>query len=295
MRQLEAFCRVVETGSFSRAAKALGLSQPTASEHVKSLEAELETRLFDRLGRRVQPTRAGLLLHGYARKILATRDEARLAVEEYLGIVRGHLSLGASTIPGGYLLPCYLGRFKKDYPDTTIHLEILDSQRVIDGVLNGDFQVGVVGARRPDGHLESRFFAADELVLAVSPRHPLARRRSVRAAELAGVEMIVREEGSGTRSVAEARLRELGFEARPEQVAAVLGDAQAVRSAIKADVGVAIVSRVAVEEDFASGALRAVEIQGFDCQREFYSVVHKARSLTPLAARFLRFLHEEGP
>ncbi len=295
IRQLEVFCQVVESGSFSRAAKALGLSQPTASEHIKTLEEELGARLFDRLGRRVQPTRAGGLLHAYARRILNERDKAKAAIEEYLGIVRGHLALGASTIPGGYLLPRLLGEFKKLYPETTVSIDILDSRRVSEAVLEGEYPLGVTGARVPNNQLLYRLFARDELVLAVPPEHPLAGRRSIRARELEGVKMIVREEGSGTRSVAEERLRELGFAVKRSQVAAVLGDAQAVRSALKAAVGVAIVSRLAVEEDLASGALRAVGIEGFACAREFYSVVHKARSLTPLGRSFLEFLHAEAP
>ena len=101
IRQLEILSRVAETESFSRAAKAMGLSQPTASEHIKTLEKELGTRLFDRLGRRVEPTKAGQLLLEYARKILQARDDARLAIEDYLGIISGQLLIGASTIPGG--------------------------------------------------------------------------------------------------------------------------------------------------------------------------------------------------
>jgi DNA-binding transcriptional LysR family regulator len=295
IRQLEVFCQVIKSGSFSRAAKALGLSQPTASEHIKILEDELGTRLFDRLGRRVQPTRAGLLLQTHAQRILQEREKAKAAVEEFLGIVRGQLSLGASTIPGGFLLPRLLGGFKTRYPDTTVNIRVLDSGRVAGGVLEGEFQIGFTGARHPGGQLIYRPFARDELLLAVPPDHPLAAKRRIRAEELGGVKLIVREEGSGTRSVAEGRLRELGFEMKPDQVAAVLGNPQAVRTALKAGVGVAIVSRFAVEEDLAGGGLREVEIQGFECAREFFSVVHKARALSPLARSFLEFAHAAAP
>jgi len=295
IRQLEVFCQVMKSGSFSRAAKALGLSQPTASEHIKTLEKELGARLFDRLGRRVQPTRAGALLQAHAQRILQERERAKAAIEDFLGIVKGHLSLGASTIPGGFLLPGLLGGFKKRYPETTVSIRILDSGRVAGGVIEGEFQIGFTGARHPNAQLVYRLFARDELLLAVPPDHPLAGKRRIRAGDLAGEKLIVREEGSGTRSVAEERLRELGFEMRPGQVAAVLGNPQAVRTALKAGVGVAIVSRFAVAEDLAGGALREVEIQGFECIREFYSVVHKARSLSPLARGFLDYAHAAAP
>ena len=295
IRQLEVFCQVVKSGSFSRAAKALGLSQPTASEHIKILEEELGTRLFDRLGRRVQPTRAGLLLQGHAQRILQERDKAKTAIEEFLGIVRGHLTLGASTIPGGFLLPGMLGSFAERYPETTVNIQVLGSGRVVSGVLEGEFQIGFTGAQVPNSQLIYRFYARDELLLAVPPAHPLAGRKRIRAEELEGVRLIVREEGSGTRSVAEARLRDLGFEMRAGQVAAVLGNPQAVRTALRSGVGVAVVSRFAVREDLASGTLREVEIQGFECSREFFSVVHKARSLSPLARGFLDFAHASPP
>lgn len=293
IRQLEILCRVVETENFSRAAKSIGLSQPTASEHIKTLEKELGTRLFDRMGRRVEPTKAGLILFEYAQKILQSRDDARAAMEDYLGAISGHLEIGASTIPGGYMLPWLLGQFKLVYPETSVTIDILDSRKVIEGVLSGSIQVGVSGAEIKNDQLIYQFFATDELVLAVPPGHPLARRKRIKASALEGVKIIVRQDGSGTRLVAEARLRELGFQIRPDQIAAVLGNSQAVRCALKGGAGVSIISRRAIEEDFQSGALCAVEIQGFACTRDFYSVVHKSRTLSPLGKRFLEFMHSE--
>ncbi len=294
IRHLEVFCQIVEKKSFSRAARALGLAQPTASGHIRALEEELGVRLFDRLGREVQPTRAGLLLLDYAKRILHTREEACRAIEDYLGIVQGHLDIGASTIPGGYLLPGLLGGFRRLHPDTSVSVQILDSRKVIDGVIEGDFPLGVTGARIQNDQLEFRFFASDDLVLAVPPDHPLAGRGRIRADELNGVEMIVREEGSGTRSVAEERLRDLGFDLDSRVVAAELGDAQGVRSAIRAGLGVSIVSRLSVEEDLGRGTLRAVEIEGFSCTREFYTVIHKARNMSPLCRTFLEFIQKDA-
>jgi len=103
LRQLEVFAQVVDTRSFSRAAEALRLTQSTVSEHVRLLEDEVGTRLFDRLGRETVPTRAGELLYGYARRILALRTEARQALDQFLGQVSGVLTVGASTIPGEYV------------------------------------------------------------------------------------------------------------------------------------------------------------------------------------------------
>ena len=292
IRHLDIFCRIIETGSFSRTAKALGLAQPTVSGHIKTLEDELGVRLFDRLGRVVEPTKAGLVLMDYAKRMIQTRDEAKLAIEEYLGIIRGQLIVGASTIPGGYLLPICVAKFNRDHTDVAISIEILDSRKVIEGVIEGDFQMGVAGALISHKHLKYKKFTADELILVTAPEGALARRKKVRAGELKKVPMIVREEGSGTRLAAEERLREIGFNPASANVSAVLGDAQAIRSALKAGVGVSIVSRFSVEEDMERGTLREVAIEGFSCIREFYSVVNKSRSMTPLCRSFLQFIHE---
>ena len=293
IRQMEILCKVIETESFSRAAKQLGLSQPTASEHIKTLEEELGTRLFDRLGRRVQPTKAGEILHQYAKKMLDAREGARAAIEDYLGIISGQLEIGASTIPGGYLLPRLLGEFKMMHPETSVTINIYDSRKVIEGVQEGIVQIGITGAKLSGNQLVYKLFAEDELVLAVPPGHPFAGRKKIHARDLKGVKMIMREEGSGTRLVAEIRLHELGFDVEAGQVAAVLGNSQAVRNALKSGAGVSIISELAVQEDFESGGLRRVEIEGFTCTREFYSVIHKARTLTPLARAFLEFIHSK--
>ena len=151
-----------------------------------------------------------------------------------------------------------------------------------------------MGAKISNNQLVYQLFATDELVLATPPDHPLVHPKIIQVKALQGVRMIVREDVSGIRLVSEARLRELGFEIEPRQVAAVLGNSQAVRCALQGGVGVSIISRRAVEEDFESGALCPVEIEGFACTRDFYSVIHKARNLSPLGRIFLEFFHGAG-
>jgi len=290
---MEILCKVIESESFSSAAKAMKLSQPTISERIKMLESELGTPLLERLGRTVQPTRAGKILHKFAKKMLDARKDGKAAIEAYLGVISGQLDIGASTIPGGYLLPHLLGKFKLLHSETSIIINIQDTRKVIDGVLGGSIELGFTGAKISEGQLIYRFFAEDELVLAVPIGHTLAKKKKIEARELKGVKMIVREEGSGTRLVAEERLHDIGFDMNADQVAAVLGNSQGIRTALKAGVGVSITSRLSVEEDFSAGVLCPVEIEGFSCTREFYSIVHKARTLTPLGEAFLDFIHQE--
>ena len=149
LRQLEIFAKVAELGSFSRAAEALSLTQPTVSEHIRALEHELGLRLLDRLGRGAAVTPAGRLLLSHAHRLLALSREARQAMDGFLGKMSGELLVGASTIPGEYILPPLIGEFKAKFPDISITLLIGDSQAAVDWVGDGRAELGVVGARLP--------------------------------------------------------------------------------------------------------------------------------------------------
>ena len=144
LRRLEIFLKVAELGSFSRAAEALFLTQPTVSEHVRALEDELGVQLLDRLGRGTTPTRAGTLLLGYARRLLALSREARQAIEQFQGRVGGELMVGGSTIPGEYVLPALIGAFRGKYPDVSVSLRIGDSRQVQEWVEEGRDRKSVV-------------------------------------------------------------------------------------------------------------------------------------------------------
>src|SRR5207302_9677736 len=130
LRRLEIFLKVAELGSFSRAAGSLFLTQPTVSEHVRALEDELGVQLLDRLGRGATPTRAGQLLLGYARRLLALSREAKQALDQFQGRMSGELVIGGSTIPGQYVLAALIGRFKAKYPEISVSLLIGDSRQV---------------------------------------------------------------------------------------------------------------------------------------------------------------------
>ena len=180
LRQLEVFSGVYELRSFSRTASALRLTQSTVSEHVRLLEEELGTRLFDRLSRETVPTRAGELLYGYAKQMLALRAEARQALGEFLGQVTGNLLVGGSTIPGEYVLPAVIGRFRERHPRVSITLQISDTRGIVHAVLEGQVDVGVVGADPSGRGLEVKPLMPDELVLVVPAGHPWQGRCAAR-------------------------------------------------------------------------------------------------------------------
>jgi DNA-binding transcriptional LysR family regulator len=292
LRRLEVFCRVYELKSFSRAAEASLLSQPTVSEHIRYLEDLLEVRLFDRLGREVAPTRAGELLYGYAKRILMLTQEARRSLELYRGKVSGSIAVGGSTIPGQYILPVLIGSFKRRYEGIRIRLVIADTREVADMVLDGSLEIGVVGARIKNSKLVFDELFDDELVLAVPTDHPWAARSAIRLEELSEAPFIMREPGSGTRMATMSSLEDAGVDPESLQVMAEMGSTDAVRQAIKSGVGVSILSRRAIADDIRFGLLRPVPVANLTLTRHFYLVTHRARSLSPLAQAFVDFLKE---
>src|ERR687884_175221 len=184
-RQLAAFCAVVERRSFSQAAARLGVTQPAVSLQIRALEERLGQRLLDRSGRRVEPTEAGMLLYRNAQKLLALEEqlveEVSAAAE---GALTGRLEIGASTGPGGSVLPPLLCEFQAANPGTTIGLSVFDTQTVIDLVARRELELGVVGAARRHRTVVFEPFFRDEVVLACPPGHRFAGRTApTRAAE----------------------------------------------------------------------------------------------------------------
>ncbi|HEV8674250.1 MAG TPA: selenium metabolism-associated LysR family transcriptional regulator [Methylomirabilota bacterium] len=289
-RQLEAFAKVAETRSFSRAAEALRLTQSTVSEHVRLLEDEVGTRLLDRLGRETVPTRAGELLYGYAQRLLALRTDAQQALQQFLGQVSGTLTVGASTIPGEYVLPPLIGTFREKYPQVSIALRIADTRGIGEAVLEGRVELGVVGARPEHRSLHAVELMPDELVAVVPPGHPWFGRRQATLDELKPESLIVREPGSGSRQALENALHEAGTTLADLRVIAEMGSTSAIKQAVKAGVGISIISKRAVEEECRHGLLWCVKVKDLHFTRHFYIVTHAGRSRSPLCQAFLDFL-----
>ena len=292
IRALEVFCRIVELKSFSRAAEAVYLTQPTVSGHIKVLEEFVGVKLLDRLGREVLPTKAGELLYGYAKQILALRNQAIQALEEYKGSLKGHLVIGGSNIPGEYVLPTLLATFKARYPEISITLKIADSREIVRGVLEGTVELGAVGAKFDDGQLIYLKLLEDELVLALPPGHAWASKPVVALEELVEQPMILREVGSGSRKVFEDALHAARLDSSALAVVAELGSTEAVRQAVKSGAGVSVISLRAIQDDLDRGILRTVPLEGIRLTRDFYLVYHKNRSRSPLCEAFANYLFE---
>lgn len=295
LRQLEVLCKIVELKSFSRAAEAIYLTQPTVSGHIKTLEEEVGTRLLDRLDKEVVPTRAGLILYRYARKILELRHEARQALDHFLGSLQGELLIGGSTIPGEYIMPGLIVQFRQRSPQVTVALRIGDTRRIIRSVGDGELELALVGARPQESRVELRPFMRDTVVLVTAPGHPWAERGELQVEELKGQTFVWRERGSGTRDAIERALAEAGIPTNQLGAAAEMGSTEAVRQAVRAGLAPAFISRRAVADDVAAGRLTEVKVPGLSLEREFYIATQRGRTRSPVAQAFLDFLDEQAP
>jgi len=292
IRQLRLFCRIVERHSFSLAADELNITQPAASQQVRSLERELRTTLLDRSRRTVVPTDSGQVLYRYAREILALHERACTEIGDLGDLVAGKVVIGASTGPGEHVLPAMLTRFKDLYPGVEVALHVDDTQEVVERVLTREFELGAVGAltRRPD--LVAEPLARDEVVLVCSPGHAWASRDSVSLEELGREPQVVQQQGAGIRAVVEDHLRRTGLPPERLNVVMEMGLMESAKQAAIAGGGVTFMSRWAIGPELEHGTLAAVRVDGLEIRRDFYTVRSKTRVLSRAAEALLVYFRE---
>jgi LysR family transcriptional regulator, low CO2-responsive transcriptional regulator len=294
-KQLAAFCAVVERKSFSQAAERLGVTQPAVSLQIRSLEQRLGRQLLDRSGRRVEPTEAGLRLYASAQRLLQAEEQLLEELESGdEGVVSGNLELGASTGPGGTVVPVILCEFQERQPDVHVRLSVSDTQTVIAQVAERELELGIVGAGRRHRGVTFEPFFRDEVVLAVPAAHPFAGK-AMTLEQLRDEPLIVMQEGAGVRQVLEDELRTTGVRLRDLDVRLELGLQESVRSAVLAGHGVTFISRLAIEPDLATGVLAIARVRGLDPVREILLARATGRSETRAARAFVEFARERVP
>jgi len=296
LNHLFLFRAVAEAGSFSRAAETVHVSQPAISMQVAELEAQLELTLFHRLPRGVKLTAAGQLLFGYAQRLGELADEAQRAMAEVRGVRRGRLSIGASTTIGVYLLPDLLGEYRRRHPDIDLRFDIANTEeienRLVDGILDAGLTEGLPPNR---DELESVIFLRDELVPIGRPDHPrlAAGGKPFTLQQLCAEPIILRERGSGTREVIEgalARRRQ-----KLQRIAMVLGSTEAIKRAVAAGLGVAIVSHLTIQAELALGRLAILPVRGFQVSRPLLRLCCRNREQDPATLAFLALLNQRYP
>jgi len=291
LRQLEIFCKVVELESFSKAADAVYLAQASVSERIATLEKMVGTKLLDRLGRQIVPTKAGEILYKHAILLLEMKRTACLEMETFLGLKQGEIHIGGSTIPGEYILPETIGRFHENNPLVSVILNIADSSEIETRVLKGDLELGIIGFKSSDKNLLSYELWQDELVLAVPSHHRWAKRKVVSIQEISDEPFILREIGSGTLKIMEeyvkgSTMKDLGT----LHVVARFGSSTAVKKGILSGLGISILSSRAIDTEVKAGLIKSLRLKGLQMFRKFYLIRDRRRIASPLCQALFDFL-----
>ena len=279
LRHLETFVKIAELNSFTKTAEELYITQPTVSKQIIDLEEYFGVRLIDRTKRQVTLTRAGEILCKYGKEFMALRKETIDAMEAFKGLKKGMIIVGASTIPGIYILPRVLNIFREHYSGIRIKLIVSDSKDIMDKMEQGQIDIGFVGARDNSKKLEFKKLFDDTIVIIAPPDYP----SSMSLDNLKKYPFIMREKGSGTRNFFHSALQKLGINPMTDlRVVAELTDTEAIKEAVKSGMGISYVSKMAVNGDIMQGNMKVMRVQGMgDLRRSFYLVSRKGKSLLP--------------
>ena len=276
-RHLKIFVAVYKHRSFTKASELLHTSQPTISEHIRNLELRLECQLFDRLGRSIMPTLEADILYPRALAILEDIKKLEEDIASTGKAISGELIIGASTIPGTYILPEIAAAFKTQHPGVSFEIRTNDSAQVVNAVLSHEILLGIVGAKMVSKKLNYHPFIEDELVLAASTKRKISPTITIR--QLQELPFLMREEGSGTRKTIEGFLAQKDLDIEKLDTCAVLGSSAAIPEAIKTDLGVSIISRYAIQDGLTFKQIKEIQVEGLTMRRNFYIITAKKRTL----------------
>ncbi|OGW37225.1 MAG: hypothetical protein A2Y97_11695 [Nitrospirae bacterium RBG_13_39_12] len=292
IHQLRIFKAVFKNKSFSKASKELNLTQPTISNHIRALEDDFACKLFDRLGRSIIPTREAEVLYSHALEIIGKADALKEAIGQIKKDLTGQLIIGASTIPGIYLLPYMMAVFQKKYPSVSFQILISDSGKIVESVLKQELLLGIVGAKLDNEQISYTLFIEDELIVISSPSLPVSNKMTLK--ELVKFPMVLREEGSGTRKETENILENKRISFSNIKIAGIFGSTDAVKQAVKAGLGVSILSRYSVTDELKYRILKEIKLSDLQMKRNFYIITHKKRTLPGTYNIFLKHILAES-
>ncbi|MDW7674656.1 MAG: selenium metabolism-associated LysR family transcriptional regulator [Bacillota bacterium] len=290
LKQLETFVTVVESKSFTKAAKKLFITQPAVSFQIKALEEELGIKLLDRLEQEICLTDGGKILFEEATTILSSYQEVITGIDKLKNLEVGSLKIGASTIPGEYIMPYILGDFVKEYPNIEVGLRIGSSKQVADWLRERAIDVGITGIAYKGNGLKSISFLEDELVLIAGKKNAEVIEQELTIQDLVNFKIILREQGSGTRAAVEKILADHGIKISALQVMMELGTTRAVLTAVSAGLGISFVSKWAARDLVQLGKLQQLNLVGVDLKRELYLLSNENAYVSVIANCFNQFI-----
>ena len=276
--------------SFSKAAAAKLMSQSAMSHLIKNLEEELGVKLLTRRGKTVAPTSMGKLFYEHARKILDQYGNLGNALNTAAGRIKGPLHLGANATVASYLLPQVFYDFSREYPEVRIELAVANEERIISDVVAGRIEFGIVGIGVNNPIIVSQEVADDEIVIISSEDNPLAKKKTVTAADLESQRFIMPDIGSGTREFADELFREAGISPERIMISMTLGSPELITQMVRAGAGISFVSKWSIFGAAKEGSIRLLNLRGGRIRRKFYLVSTEREPSTAAARAFADFL-----
>jgi len=291
--QLLVFCKVVRLGSFTRAAEELYLTQPAVSAQVAKLEQRLKVRLVDRLGRRAYPTEAGKLLYAHAEQVerLCTLlSEAEQAVAEMDGELVGRMTVGSSPTIAIYVLPHWLGLFKREHPRVDIALAVIQTKEAMEAMANNMYDFALLEGPGSAAGLVFEHLMDDELILVVAPDHPWAGcGDAITIDELGRAPLICHRQGSGAQTAIEREFQRHGVEINRSMV---IENNEVAKRMVEEGLGVSILSRLVVRQELERGTLVNVPVKDATFIRAFRIARRRRKYESPPVRAFLAFLRD---
>ncbi len=291
MTQLEFFVKVVEQGSFSKAADVVCRTQPAVSIAIRRLEEEIDAPLFDRSQKTPTLTAAGEVVHDYAKRILALRDQAREAVDQLRTLQRGCVRIGANESTSLYLLPQVILAFREKHPEVKVEIFRQLSERLPRDVLDRNVDFGVLAFEPIDRDLESFCVLRDELVLILNPEHRLAKRESVKVDELGNESFVAHNVRTGSRN----KVTEIFAEHHtPLNITLELATIETIKRFVQMNIGLAFVPRMCVQEELERGKLATVPVEDLNYYRTLWVTCRRNATLSHAAEEFLKVLRQHA-
>lgn len=284
------YVKVVETQNLSRTADEFGLSQPAVTKQIQTLEDSYGVLLLERSGRRLKTTEAGETLYHHAKEILKAMEKADKAMEEVADSRRGSLFIGASTIPGEYILPHVIKNFKDLYPNIKISMDVGDTERMFNRVAEREIDIGIVGGWINNRKVEGFQWVEDELVVALPQNHRLSVRDRVKISELVNEKWVFRQKGSGTRRAAEELITASGIKIDEINVYMEAGSTEAVLATIEAGMGISIVSNWAIQRLDPHRKICSISIVEQGTRRYFYVIYPRQKTRRRSVTQFIDYL-----
>ncbi len=289
LNQLKIFHSVARLLNFTRASEELHLTQPGISKHIKTLEEDYGTRLFDRLGKKVVLTYAGEILYKATTNVFTLLDESRVQIDDLVGLAGGKLRIGGNSTIATYILPAMLTQFRKIAPGVEITVDTTFSSQIVDKVLDNSIELGFVGHFQPDARLAVQTFMTDKMILIVPADHAWAKRQSpIHLEELADQMFLISKQGSGTWRLLSKVFDTAGIVLKNKME---LGTTEGIKQGVAAGLGISIISKHTLAGELASGLVLQLPLKGEHLKRDLFLVYRKDRYLSQAAQAFIDLFH----